>query len=284
MNQNLILSNQSRQSGAEAQAELRPMQEADLPFVLTIINQHDEDDAEEAEESYAEQGLENQFVLVRGEEILGVSGFRYAAGTIGTAWLSWTYLRKDAQQQGLGTWMLNAMLQRMREENYRKIFVSTSDYVDPNEGPIYAAANQLYQNVGFRQEVVHPDYFDVGESQIVYGLTLQSNMSIIPPHADNSCLLFNGLFEIPETDDVYVINWDVQQKKLFGRNQQFTAQDLQLGLETAREWEARAVFISFPSNMPSVLPPLQAAGFVEEGRLKDYYEDGIDELRFRFNL
>ncbi len=284
MNQDLVVNRQPRHSGTDTQAELRPMLEADLPHVLAIINEHDEDDADEAEGSYAEQGLDNQFVLVRDEAILGVSGFRYATGTIGTAWLSWTYLRKDAQQQGLGTWMLNAMLQRMREENYRKIFVSTSDYVDPEEGPIYAAANQLYQNVGFRQEVVHPDYFDVGESQIVYGMTLLSNTSIIPAAADNSSLMFNGLFEIPETDDAYVINWGVQQKKLFGRNQQFTTQDLEVGLETAREWKARAVFISFPSNMPSVLPPLQAAGFVEEGRLKDYYEDGIDEVRFRFNL
>lgn len=284
MNQSLVVSNPSRDTGSNTQADLRPLLEEDVPFVLAIINEHDEDDADEAEASYAEQGLDNQFVLVRGEDILGVSGFRYAAGTVGTAWLSWTYLRKAAQLQGLGTWMLNDMLQRMREENYRKIFVTTSDYVDPKEGPIYAVANQLYQNVGFRQEVVHPDYFDVGESEIIYGLALQSNNNIIPPAADNSCLMFNGLFEIPETDDAYVINWGVQPKKLFGRQQQFTAQDLQLGLETAREWKARAVFISFPSNMPSVLPPLQAAGFVEEGRLKDYYEDGIDELRFRFNI
>jgi hypothetical protein len=36
--------------------------------------------------------------------------------------------------------------------------------------------------------------------------------------------------------------------------------------------------------MPNVLPPLEAAGFFEEGRLKDYYEDGLDEVHFRFNL
>lgn len=266
------------------QIDLRSMQQEDLPVVLAIIRDHDEDDAEEAEVSYRENGLDNQHVLTRDGRVIGLTGYRNAAGTVDTVWLSWTYLANDTQGQGLGTYMLNSLLQQLRELRYRKIFVSTSDYVDPEDGEIYAAANQLYQNVGFTLELTHPNYYEPGESQLIYGLPLSDINGQRQVAPDESCVFFNGLYEIPETDDTYVINWDVKAKRLFGRNTQFTAQDLQIGLDQAREWGARAVFISFPSNMPSVLPPLEHTGFFEEGRLHDYYEDGVDEVHYRYNL
>jgi hypothetical protein len=115
-------------------------------------------------------------------------------------------------------------------------------------------------------------------------LTLRDNPERVEAPVEDVAVFFNGLYEIPETQDVYVINWDVQKKKLFGRNMQFTREDLEIGLQRAREWKARSVFISFPSSMRSVLPPLQDAGFFEAGRLTDYYDDGVDEVHFRFNL
>jgi hypothetical protein len=173
----------------------------------------------------------------------------------------------------------------MRAGEVRKVFVSTSDYEDPDDGPIYAAAHRMYEAAGFTRELAHPDYYEPGETQIIYGLPLRDITTDRHIAPDNSAVFFNGLNEIAETEGIYVINWEVAKKRLLGpKPQQFTQQDLEIGIERAREWSARSLFISFPSNMPSVSAPLEAAGFFEEGRLTDYYEDGLDEVHFRFNL
>jgi hypothetical protein len=200
--------------------------------------------------------------------------------------LSWTYLDPAEKGQGLGQKMLQDMVDKMRAGDIRKVFVSTSDYEDPEEGPLYAAAHRMYEAAGFRPELTHPDYYEPGEAQIIYGLPLADIPSERQIAPDDSAAFFNGLNEIPETEGIYVINWEVAKKRLLSRQkpQQFTQQDLEIGIERAREWSARSIFIAFPSNMPNVLPPLEAAGFFEEGRLKDYYEDGLDEVHFRFNL
>jgi ribosomal protein S18 acetylase RimI-like enzyme len=180
--------------------------------------------------------------------------------------------------------MLNELLERMRSGEIRKVFVSTSDYQNEEDGKVYAAAQRMYENAGFIKELEHPNYYSPGETQLIYGLALidiQTDVNIAP---DDTCVYFNGLTEIEETDDVYVINWDAQKKKLFGKSSQFTQKDLDIGIKQAEEWHARSIFVSFPSNMPSVLGPLEAAGFFEEGRLKDYYQDGLDEIHFRFNF
>ncbi|MCG6971208.1 MAG: GNAT family N-acetyltransferase [Gammaproteobacteria bacterium] len=266
--------------------ELRLMQPEDIDTVIAIIEANDEDDAEEAAQSYQNLGLENQFVLTRSEKILGVTGCRFVENAHQTCWLSWTYLDPAEKGQGLGQKMLQDMVDKMRAGDIRKVFVSTSDYEDPEEGPLYAAAHRMYEAAGFRPELTHPDYYEPGEAQIIYGLPLADIPSERQIAPDDSAAFFNGLNEIPETEGIYVINWEVAKKRLLSRQkpQQFTQQDLEIGIERAREWSARSIFIAFPSNMPNVLPPLEAAGFFEEGRLKDYYEDGLDEVHFRFNL
>ena len=278
--------NTELENTGEQNTELRLMQPEDIDTVIKIIDANDEDDAEEAAHSYQNLGLENQFVLTRAEQILGVTGCRFVDNAHQTCWLSWTYLDPAEKGQGLGQKMLQDVIARMRAGGVRKVFVSTSDYEDPEEGPIYAAAHRMYEAAGFGRELTHPDYYEPGETQIIYGLALgdiQSDRQIAP---DDSAVFFNGLNEIPETEGIYVINWEVAKKRLLSRQkpQQFTQQDLEIGIERAREWSARSIFIAFPSNMPSVLPPLEAAGFFEEGRLTDYYEDGLDEVHFRFNL
>jgi len=158
----------------------------------------------------------------------------------------------------------------MKAGNIRKTFVSTSDYVDEQDGAIYAAAQKMYETAGFVREVEHPNYYAVGENQIIYGLALQALQTGRQVADDPTYVFFNGLNEIEETDGVYVINWEVKRKRLLGRAEQFTADDLAIGIEQAEKWHARSLFISFPSNMISVLQPLETAGFFEEGRLKDY--------------
>jgi ribosomal protein S18 acetylase RimI-like enzyme len=284
--ENSDLNNSEPEDSALESTELRLMEPEDIDAVIAIIEANDEDDAEEAAHSYQNLGLENQFVLTRSDHIVGVTGCRFVESAHQTCWLSWTYLDPAEKGQGLGQKMLQDMIERMRAGNVRKVFVSTSDYEDPGQGPIYAAAHRMYEAAGFRRELTHPDYYEPDEAQIVYGLALgeiQTDRQIAP---DDSAVFFNGLNEIPETEGIYVINWEVAKKRLLSRHkpEQFTKQDLEIGIERAREWSARSIFIAFPSNMPGVLAPLEAAGFFEEGRLTNYYEDGLDEVHFRFNL
>ena len=150
--------------------ELRPMDENDIPAVVALIQAIDEDDAEEASESYTQRGLENQFVLTRDGRLLGVTGCRAASGTHQSFWLSWTYVQAREQGKGLGGQMLQELLQRMRDGNIRKVFVSTSDYKDTAGADTYAAARQMYEKAGFILEVTHPHYYAPGESQLIYGL------------------------------------------------------------------------------------------------------------------
>ncbi|MCP4697114.1 MAG: GNAT family N-acetyltransferase [Gammaproteobacteria bacterium] len=264
--------------------ELRPMQTADIDAVLDIIADHDEDDGEAAAYTYRKQGVENHAVLAYEGRAAGGTGFRYVEAADNTYWLSWTYLARKYRGQGLGRYMVEALLDSLRKQNARKIFVSTSDYEDPQEGKIYEAAAGLYQALGFKLEAKHLDYYEPGEAQLIYGLPLRPINSDKTIADDDTAVYFNGLHEIEETDDVYVINWEAARKKWFSKPKQFTSQDLDTGIERAKKWHARSVFISFPSNMPGVLPPLRDSGFKEEGKLSDYYEDGLHELRFRYIL
>ena len=264
--------------------EVRPMQGQDVSAVLNLIEQHDEDDAEAAKESYEESGLSDQFVLTEKEQIIGVTGFRPVEGTDNTCWLSWTYMLPEKQGQGYGTRVLESLIEHLKEINVRKIFVSTSDYREDDGPSAYEAAHKMYEAVGFREELRHPDYYAPGETQIVYGLAINSPM-LKPVIAEEEVFIeFTGLHEIEETDDTYYIQWQTQARKLFGKNTQFTAEDLELAKSTGTEWEARSLLISFPSNIPSIVEPLFKAGFSEAGRLKDYYEDGLDEVHYRFVL
>lgn len=269
---------------SDAELTLRPMVADEVAPAVAIIDAIDEDDAQSAEHSYREMGLDNQFVLAAGDDVIGVTGFRPAKGSDHTCWVSWTYVHPDHQGKGYGGEMLELLLDHLRKIETRKVYVSISDYVDEDDGAIYAVARKLYKNAGFIEELVHPDYYAVGESEIICGLRLVDASFQPEITADPSNVFFNGLLEIDETEGAYVINWEVKKRGLLGGSKQFTKEDLEIGIEQAREWQARNIFISFPSNLPSVTQPLIDAGFFEEGRLDDYYEDGIDEVHFRYNL
>ncbi len=263
---------------------VRQMQESDLEAVLELIEEIDEDDAEEAEYSYQHYGLDNQFVLTENEQVIGVTGYREASGTDNTCWLSWTYLAADRQGKGYGTRILDSLLEHLASNGVRKVFVSTSDYRDDEDGDIYAAARKMYESVGFRQEVRHPDYYDEGETQFIYGLRLNKERNDEVVEEDTSIVSLEGIDEIDETDDAYFVDWKPKRMALFGGKRQFGREEVEEVVAHARECGARVLFVSFPSNMKSVVQPLTMAGFFEEGRLRDYYRDGVDEVHYRINF
>jgi len=269
---------------------LRKMSIEDVPSVIKIIDSHDEDDAEEAERSYERNGVENQYVLVRNEQVVGVTGIQQAQGCENSYWLSWTYIDDEQCGNGYGRQMLNDIITELRSRGARKAFLKVSDYIDPEDGDIYAAARHLYKSLGFTTEVTLPDFYAEGETQYIMGLRLYDSISTpdidddddsadgeqpaSDIHLIDAPVKFNNLFEISETEGSFCFGWEIAGKK------HFTAADVQIGLEAAKEQSARAAYVSFPSNFSVVSEPLFEAGFELIGSLTDYYENGIDELHF----
>jgi ribosomal protein S18 acetylase RimI-like enzyme len=210
--------------------------------------------------------------------VIGVTGYRRGSDTDNTFWLSWTYLDAEYHGQKLGKYMLEKLFDILKQKKTRKLFVSTSDYEDPQKGRIYQNAINLYKSVGLKEEIVHPDYYNPGESQLIYGLALQ------PPQPDKKRpdekrgIVLAELFEIDETEDVYAADWRFSGRKCF------TADEMKRLLDDARERNARSVFISFPSDVRKVFKPLEASGFQPCGILENYFEDGLHEYQFRCTL
>jgi len=262
------------------------MELGDLRHVLRIINAHDDDDGEAAEGDYDARGFDHQFVLDIDGKVAGVTGYRPIEACDRSFWLSWTYLDAVHQRQGFGRKLVSHVIDELREKGGRKLFVKVSDYKDADGNRIYASALALYEALGFKMEVTNHDFYDEDESQLILGLALdtESDEQEVIVQEESPCIKFNALFEITETEGSYSFGWTVAAKKpLFGKKF-FTVEDLQIGIQSAQEAGGRAVFITFPSNIPQIHEPLQKAGFEHIGKLSDYYEQGVDELHFVYLL
>ena len=261
---------------------LREMQEADIEEVVALITAHEEDDGEEAENDYrAAGGVQDQFVLEESGEIIGVTGFLSPPGCDNTHWLSWTYVRKDHTNQGHGRKLLNDLIDHLKQAGGRKLFVKVSDYVSEEGGAIYAAALHLYQSLGFAIEITLKDFYDAGEAQIILGMHLKSvdeRDAQFDTEDEQVPVDFNSVYEIAETDGAFGFSWNTEGKALF------SVEDVQIGLDRAKEEGARVVFLTFPSNFSGVSEILSSAGLVQEGALQDYYEDDVHENHYSYAL
>ncbi|MCK4710483.1 MAG: hypothetical protein KAU21_17850, partial [Gammaproteobacteria bacterium] len=132
-------------------------------------------------------------------------------------------------------------------------------------------------------------FYDEGESQYILGLNIQNpgidDTDDEPVIEDEKPIIrFNGLHVIAETEGAYTFSWEVKDsKRLFGKRS-FTVEDLQLGLQGVKSDGGRKVFLTFPSNLPLIHKPLQAAGFKYVGRLANYYDNGVHEFHFSHDL
>jgi len=258
---------------------IREMKTEDIDVVVKIIASQSEEDAEEAEPGYREVGgIMDQYVIEQDGQVIGVTGFVSPPGCEQTHWLSWTYVDENHTGKGNGRKMLNELLEVVKEQGGRKIFVKVSDYIDEEDGDIYAAALHLYQSLGFKKELIHKDYYTEGEAQIVLGLRLKDAVAENVIEPDECPVQFNSVFEIDETDDAYSFGWHDEGVSAF------TQDDVKVGLNQVREDEGRAVFLSFPSNFVGVSETLLASGFSNSGVLDDYYEDGIHEQHFTYRF
>jgi predicted GNAT family acetyltransferase len=219
-------------------------------------------------------------VLTAQGVVRGVTGVRYIPDTDRSYFLSWTYLDPEFRGQGLGTAMLEELLEILKERGVRKLFVNTSDLTDPQRGQIYKDAIKTYETLGFRLELNYQDYYEPGESRLTFGRRIGPLYAIRPSFdPDPVGVRLLGIEEIEETDDAYFVEWEFAEE-----GSMFTPQELEQLARQAREWEARCLFIGFPSNVPDVEQAVEAAGFSNCGRLIDLYEDGLDEVHYRLDL
>lgn len=260
------------------QKKLRAMQTSDIDAVVTIIDSHDEDDAEEAQQGFRKiAGTEGYYVLEHHGKPIGVTGYSKPDGCDETYWLGWTYVDADHINQGHGRKIIQELIDMLKEMNARKLFVKVSDYVDPEDGAIYAAALHLYQSMGFANELTHADYYDEGESQHILGMRLKAETGTTPSNEYVS-IQFNAVFEIAECDDAYSFGWHGDSDTMMTRN------DVEIGIDSVRNDDGRAVFLSFPSNFSDIDAPLLDAGFKKSGILQNYYEDGVHDQHYTYHL
>lgn len=256
---------------------LRPMRPADIATVLSIIEQYDQDDVDDANETY-HQGLSNQFCLCEQDQVVGVVGAKPIANTDRSFGLSWTYVDRSVRRGGQPIQMLQWVLDIIREQEGRRVFVHSSDYIDPERGDIYREARDAYNNAGFVQELKQPGYYGEDEALIIYGMRLI-------PKEENEIVMNLGdvrltdVDEIPETDGAFWLAWE-----LVDQGKGTKPQDFQKVIDQVREWDGRSIYMAFPSDVANAPSLVTAARFRACGRLIDYYEDGVDEIHYRYDL
>ncbi|MGE0312810.1 MAG: GNAT family N-acetyltransferase [Lautropia sp.] len=271
--------------------DLRPMRADDIASIVAVIADHDEDDGAAAAQTFARGDLRNLFVLEHRARAAGVSGWAPIAGSDGAFWLSWTYLDRSLRGRGHGRRLVAHALDELRYRGARKVFVKVSDYRDDVTGDLYGAARRCYARAGFEQALFVRDYYDAGENLTILALELDAPSKRPTPAApiqdEYPAIEIERWFEIDETDGAWTLAWRVRPGRsglgaaiAHAGESAFNAINLERGLALARDEGARAVFLSFPSNLPRVVEPLAAVGLEPIGRLPDFHGRGLHEQHF----
>lgn len=264
--------------------QFRAMKQGDIPAALDIIGLCDSDDREWAEETYLQRGLGGQFVSTKNKVVRGVTGFVPAFGTLGAVWLSWTYLHPENQGKGIGSAALVCLFDSLEKMNYRKIFVSMSDYCDEDGGELYSAAMNMYKGAGFNIELQHEDYYKPGETQIILGRQLNPKKPSMAPSPTSHHTLENisllGTFPVDETEGVFAIDWEYVE----GGGSLPASEIRDFAKQQAMEKGIRSLFISVADDHTFILRTIVDAGFKNVGRLRDFYQSGVNEVHFRMNF
>ncbi len=256
----------------------RPMRQDDVGPVLDIIFDFDEDDGEEAEESF-ERSLDHKFVVEIDGRIAGMTGFSIDDHGSDIAWLSWTYVHNDFKRQGIAFQMMQSIRGELERAGMRKVFIATSDYICEETGKdIYKPARTFYENkLNATREIIVQDYYGKGESKYVYSLPVRDPMGAPVPQGDGFYPLFIELLEADESEGGYVIGWDESERAL-----DQTGALLSL-IDQGRQKNAHAIFVTMPSGLSANgATSLTAAGFRQVGRITDYYAFGVDDTYWAY--
>ena len=113
---------------------------------------------------------------------------------------------------------------------------------------------------------------------LVYGLRL-SPREVVNVILNLDDIKLTDVDEIPETNDAYWLAWE-----LVSQGQGTKPQDFQRIFDEVRGWGGRTIYMAFPSDVANASTLVTAARFKTSGRLIDYYEDGIDEVHYRYDV
>lgn len=159
-------------------AHIEKMQRRHVDPVIRIISAHDPFDGECAkryfdlyfdDQTRLDSSDEDNYVAVDGSagEVAGVVGFspdKY--GTPDIYWINWLYVDNRLRRAGIGSKLLDFIIDRVRSRKARKL------YLDTSSDPIYDAAIALYDRFGFQIEGRLKDYYDPNEDYLIFGLVL----------------------------------------------------------------------------------------------------------------
>jgi len=154
--------------------EIREAKKQDQPEIFRLIARQRKADASGAGRTYhrhfnlKQRPKDRVFVARAGREIIGVSGYWYDDyAESGVYWLGWTYVDRRYQRQGIGQKLLDRVVQELKKNKARKLYVDTSNRSS------YGPALRFYRANGFKREGRFKNYYQRGEDQIVMGKELR---------------------------------------------------------------------------------------------------------------
>ncbi len=254
----------------------RELTEADLDAVAAILRHVESEEADEALAAMREDPSD-RFVLVHGDRVDGVTGYRAIPDTDRSCWLSYTGLEPG---EATGDDLILPLLDHLRGTGARKLFIMLGD-ADAAPGSIRRSggAREFYEKLGFSVEARHADYYDRSEGAIVMGIRLAGKAHPAGKLPDPGRIRITDSDELDETDDAYYVEWEFA-----GEDPESSPREFDDWIGSLREWEARVAFLGLPSDAKAAAAQVLEAGFNEDGRLTDLIEDGIHEIRFRYDL
>jgi len=261
----------------------RPMVEADIKLVLDIINDHDEDDGEEAEAAF-HQSLENKYVVEFEGLLVGMTGYRSDPDAFKTAWLSFTYVHSLFRNKEHAYWMMLELRNVLEANSIEKLFIATSDYMDEDTGEdIYLAARTFYENkLNARREIRIENFYAPGEARYIYSLPVIETRSAAAelPNEDLKAR-FLGLDQASESETSYVVTWEQDPADPTLPASQLPTKSLGELISEVKTYGGKALFVTLPSHVSeNHRHELRDAGFRDLGMLHDYFSQGVGEVHW----
>ena len=97
-----------------------------------------------------------------GEDLVGYACFGPTPGTDRTYDLYWIAMHPQAQGNGRGSHLLNAVEHQLRERGARVLVAETSSRAE------YAATRQFYIARGYQEVACMRDFYDLGDDRVIY--------------------------------------------------------------------------------------------------------------------
>lgn len=263
--------------GRQTEAGLfRPMRAQDRDAAFEIAAAFDEDDGEALAETLAET-IGGFWVLEREGRVIGFTGFDGIQDSVGSAWLSWTYVAEDVRGTGAGHAMMEGLKPELARTGVERLFVSTSDYREDGED-VYGPARRFYEREGAREVLRVPDYYAPGEARIVYLMGSGMPGQAAPPPLPDGEVSFVGFDAVAESETSKVLMWEVVERE--------EGEDLlDRMLMDARAEGAARMFASLPEvQSQRAASRLRRAGFERIGALPDFYGAGRHEEHWALAL